>query len=204
MAAVARTLSDARALWLSRHALPNEPALRAWLSSRRIVGIEIDDVIQETYARLIQAKDLESVQHPKPYLFRTAWSVLMTHLRREKVVALQAVADIDQFGLEADLPSPEQQTADRDELLRLAEALALLPGKIGDVFRYRRVLGYSQKEVALRLNLAESTVEKHMRRGLVLLLDRFTRGGYPEPTVSRLSEKDADRRNATAGRKSDR
>jgi RNA polymerase sigma-70 factor (ECF subfamily) len=204
MAPSAKTLCDERALWLSRNALPHEPALRAWLSSRRLAGVEIDDVIQETYARLIQAEDLDGVRNPKPYVFQTAWSVLMTHVRREKVVPMRAMADIDRLGFQVDVPTPEQQAADRDELRRLAEALAALPGKIGDVFLLRRVHGLSQKEVAVRLGLAESTVEKHMRRGLMLLLDRFTRGGYPTSDASRASDETLLPSHAPGERKRDR
>lgn len=178
-------ISDQRALWLSRQVLPHEAALRAWLSSRRLPGVEIDDVVQETYARLITAPAVEGIRNPKTYAFQTAWSVLMTHVRRERVVSFQAIADIDQLGLEADQPSPEQQTADRQELLRLAQAMDALPGKIRDVFRLRRIEGLSQKEVAARLGLAESTVEKHMKRGLTLLMHRLVHGGIMRPGVSK-------------------
>jgi RNA polymerase sigma-70 factor (ECF subfamily) len=179
-----------RARWLSANVLPHEPALRRWLLSRRLPGVDIDDVVQETYTRLIQIESLQDVRNPKAYFFQAAWSVLLNMVRREKVIALQAMADIDCLGVEADLPSPEQQAADRDELQRLAEAIASLPAKAGEVFRLRRVHGLSQKQVATRLGLAESTVEKHMHRGLVLLLEGFMRGGYPAAQVSYSADKD--------------
>ena len=49
--------SDERAIWLGRHVLPHEPALRAWLRRRRLDGLEIDDVIQETYTRLVAGRE---------------------------------------------------------------------------------------------------------------------------------------------------
>lgn len=204
MPADGRILSNDRALWLSRQILPHEPALRGWLSSRRLPGLEIDDVIQDTYARLIFAENVELIRNTRAYMFQTAWSVLMTHVRREKVVAIQAMADVDELSLAADLPSPEQHAADREELLRLAEAIAGLPNRIGEVFRLRRVQGLSQKEVARALGLAESTVEKHMKRGLMLLLQRFTRGGYRLPETSRHADEDIQPSHGQADRNRDR
>jgi RNA polymerase sigma factor (sigma-70 family) len=189
-------VTNARAAWLSRHVLPHEPALRGWLMRRRVPGVEVDDVLQETYARLIMRDDLEGVRDPRAYAYQAAWSVLMTHVRRSKVVSIQTMAHIDQLGLPADDISPETQVADREELQRLAVAIAALPGKIQEVFRLRRVEGLPQKDVAARLGLAESTVEKHMRRGLLLLLERFSRGGITTPGASRTTTEETGPRHA--------
>lgn len=168
--------------------MPHEPALRAWLQSRRLDGLEIDDIIQETYARLIALESVEGVRSPKTYAFQAAWSVLVSHVRRSKVVPFRTVADMDQLGVVADEPSPEHQIADRDELRHLAEAIASLPGKVRDVFTLRRVEGLSQREVARRLGLSESTVEKHMSRGLHLLSKCFSRSGNPTAGASKAEE----------------
>jgi len=178
-------VSDERALWLARHALPHEPALRAWLQHRRLAGLEVDDVVQETYARLISLDSVEHVRNSRNYMFQTAHSVLMTHLRRSKVVSFVTVADVEQLGLAAAEASPERQAADRDELQRLAEAIAGLPARMRDVFVLRRVHGLAQRDVALRLGVSESTVEKHMSRSFHLLMEMFGRCGKPEVDASR-------------------
>lgn len=181
-------ISDERAIWLARHVLPHEPALRAWLRKRPLAGLEIDDVIQETYARLITAETVDGVRNPRTYAFQVAWSVLLTHVRRSRVIAFQTVSDVDQLGAFADDPSPERCVADRDELQRLGEAIASLPARVRDVFTLRRVEGLSQREVAQRLGIAESTVEKHMSRGFYLLATLFTRGGKQIAGASKADE----------------
>ena len=176
---------DERAIWLGRFVLPHEPALRAWLRRRNLGGLEIDDVIQETYTRLFQAESVAHVHDARSYAFQVAGSVVIDHLRRMKVVPLASVPGLDYLEVGSDEPSPERQVIDRDELSRLAEMIARLPGKIRDVFTLRRVHGLSQREVAAKLNLSESTVEKHMARGFLIMSEFFGHGGN---TPSRSSK----------------
>lgn len=170
-------VTDERALWLSRHALQHEGALRSWLSHKRIHGLDIDDIVQETYARLITVEDVSGITNVRNYMFQAAYSVLVSHVRRSKIVSFQAINDLDQLGAMADECSPETQVIDRDELRQLGEAIAGLPGKIRDVFVLRRVSGLSQRDVALKLGLSESTVEKHMSRGINLLMKLISYSG---------------------------
>ena len=176
--------SDERALWLSRHVLKHEPALRAWLGRRRIAGLEIDDIVQETYARLITVESIDGIGNIKNYMFQTAYSVLVSHVRRAKIVAFETVADLEQLGSTRDF-SPEDQVIDRDELNRLARAVATLPGKVRDVFVLRRVNGLSQRDVARELGLSESTVEKHMSRSIYLLMNLISNSGNEPSRASK-------------------
>jgi len=170
-------VSDERAVWLGRHVLPHEPQLRAWLRRRNLGGLEIDDVIQETYTRLFQAESVAHIHDTRNYTFQVAGSVVIDHLRRMKVVPISSVPGLDYLEVGSEEPSPERQVIDRDELTRLAEMIARLPGKIRDVFTLRRVHGLSQKDVATRLGLAESTVEKHMARGFLIMSEQYGHGG---------------------------
>lgn len=178
-------VSDERARWLAQHVLPHEPALRAWIRGRRIGGIDPDDVVQETYARLAGLETVEGVRNAKAYAFQIAHSVILTQLRRARVVSIKAVADVDALGGVSGQPTPEEAVVARDELIRLAEALASLPARVGDVLRLRRIDDLSQRQVAERLGIAESTVEKHMAKGIRLLMDFYGRGGIAPPRASR-------------------
>jgi RNA polymerase sigma-70 factor (ECF subfamily) len=199
--------SDERTLWLSRFVLQHEPALRAWLSHRRIGGLEIDDIVQETYARLIAVESVDGITNVRNYMFQTAYSVIVSHVRRSKIVPFQTVSDLDQLGATTDESSPEDQTADRDELRRLARAIAALPGKIRDVFVLRRVNGLSQRDVAGRLGLSESTVEKHMSRSIYLLMTLISHSGNDTARASRAwgakLQKDYVRQNAKRDSRTD-
>ena len=171
------SFSDERAIWLGRQVLPHEPALRAWLRRRRLGGMDVDDIIQEAYSRLMTAESVQHVHDPRSYTFQVAGSVVIDHLRRMKVVSIALVPDLDILDVVSEEPSPERQVIDRDELTRLAQMIATLPGKVRDVFTLRRVHGLSQREVAERLSLSESTVEKHMARGFLIMLEQSGHGG---------------------------
>jgi len=171
------SVSDERAIWLGRHVLPHEAVLRAWLSRRRLAGLDIDDIIQETYSRLMTAESVQHVHDAKSYAFQVAGSVVIDCLRRMKVVSIASMPDLDYLEVVSDEPSPERQVIDRDELHRLAGVIARLPGRVREVFTLRRVYGLSQREVAQKMAIAESTVEKHMARGFLLLLEQFRDGG---------------------------
>jgi len=177
---------DARALWLGRNVLPHEAELRAWLRLRRVTGLEVDDVIQETYSRLLLAESVDHIRNPRAYAFQTAASVMIDHMRRLKVVPITSVANLEHLHAASDLPSPERQVIDREELYRLADAIAGLPEKVREVFRLRRIEGLSQRQVAERVGISENTVEKHMGRGLLLLLQAFRDGGNGKPESSTL------------------
>jgi RNA polymerase sigma factor (sigma-70 family) len=179
-------VSDERAIWLGRQVLPHEPALRAWLSRRRLVGLDVDDIIQETYSRLMTAESVQHVHDARSYTFQVAGSVAIDHLRRMKVVPISSVPDLEYLEVVSEEPSPERQVIDRDELHRLAGMIARLPARVREVFTLRRVYGLSQREVAEKLGISESTTEKHMARGFLLMLEQFRDGGNPAVYPSSL------------------
>lgn len=169
--------STERALWLARHVLPHEPALRAWLQRRRVPGLEIDDIVQETYTRLSVLESVAEIRDPKTYMFQAAQSIIVSHVRRSRIVPILAVGSLEALDIISETPSAETQASDHQQLQRLAEAIAALPGKIRDVFVLRRIHDLPQRQVAQQLGLSESTVEKHLSKGLTLMAKLFDRSG---------------------------
>lgn len=174
-----------RALWLSRHILPHEPALRAWLLKRRQLPVDVDDLIQESYAKISGLKSVAHIDHPKAYFFQTAQSMILRQARRAKVIPIAAIESLDAPSLTDEL-SPERQVAAREELRLMNQALAAFPSKRREAFRMRKVEGLSQKEIAARLGLSEKAVEKHVAKAVSLLINLYGRGGKPGSGASMM------------------
>jgi len=151
--------------------------LRAWLRRRAVVGLETDDVVQETYAVLAGLAAVEHIESPRAYAFQTAQSIILRHLRRARIVRMDAMDDVDLQANAIDEPSPEQQVSARQDLRRVADLISQLPAKCREAFTLRKIEGLSQRDVAQRMGISESTVEKHIGRALHTLMDAFRYGG---------------------------
>ncbi|MEZ7274118.1 sigma-70 family RNA polymerase sigma factor [Sphingobium sp. 10 DY56-G10] len=156
---------------------PHEPALRRWLSGRIQHGLQIDDVIQETYAKLASLAAVDHIENPRAYFFRAALSVVASELRRAPVVSMETLSEVERLNFAADDLPPDIQAEQREEFRLVADAIDLLPARCREAFMLRKVQGLSQRETAQLLGLSESTVEKHVGRGIRHLINIFGRGG---------------------------
>jgi len=180
-----------RTRWFLRNILPHEPALRGWLSRGALPGIDADDVIQEAYSILAELETVDGIRHPRAYLFQVARSVITRHVRRARIVPIHSVEDLERLDPLDEEASPEQRTIDRDELRHLARAIAAMPLKTREAFVLRRVKGLPQREVAARMRISENTVETHISRGVLFLIDWFGRGGNKRSQTSKTTKRES-------------
>lgn len=187
-----------RVQWFLRNILPHEPALRGWLSRGALPGIDPGDVIQEAYTILAELETVETIRHPQAYLFQVARSVIVRHVRRARIVPIHTVEDLDRLDHPDDAASPEQHAIDRDELRQLARAIAAMPPKTREAFVLRRVDGLSQRQIAARMRISENTVETHISRGVLFLIDWFGGSGNKRSQTSRNMEPEIASRDGRA------
>jgi RNA polymerase sigma factor (sigma-70 family) len=154
--------SRERTGWISRHILPHEPALRAWLRRRVDGDVEVDDIVQETYAVLAGLAAVDHIRAPRAYAFQTALSVLQ-RARRAPLRPTDTVGDTGE-------PSPESHAAAPQELRRMRDLVLAMPTPQREAFALRKVQGLSQREIAQRMGIAESTVEEHLGQALRVLM----------------------------------
>lgn len=189
---------DDRARWLMAEVIPHEAAVRRWLGRGRNLPADIDDIIQESYAKLVGVADPSHIQNVRAYFFRTAHSVVASRLRRKSVVSIEALAEKEGLYEGIDVLTPEDIAVGRNELQILAEMMQRLPEKTRRIFVLSRVIGLTQKEIASRTHVPESTVEKHIAKGIRLLTEAYSVGGYGAVIASRLDR--SDRRRPTFDR----
>lgn len=178
--------SNTRAIWLSRHILPHEPALRGQLSRWRVPdGLDADDIIQEAYAKLATLEDVETIRNPKAYFFQIARSVILMHVRRSRVVSIQAVEQIEQLGVASDEPGPDVQVSDRQQLRLLARMIAALPKISQTAMTLRLVHELSHREIGDRLGMTPNAVQKSLAKSLSTFVRELGRGGTDALDASR-------------------
>lgn len=169
-----------RHAWFKSVILPHEPALRRRVRQMSAPGIDVDDIVSEALVRAYQTEDYPRISHGRTFLFTIARNLLVDLARRRAVVPFDVMADLENFDPADPAPLPETVVIARDELRLLQRVLETLPTQCRRVFLLRRIDELSLNDIAVRLGLSVSTVEKHLSKAMALL----TRGmaeGDPVP-----------------------
>jgi len=137
------------------------------LVSRIVPPKEIEDIVQETYVRICQIENRETIQQPKAFLYKTAKNLALDHIKRAESQLVDSADEAPEL-LDLDLSedSTYQQVASDKEFAQFCEAVRQLPVQCRKAFVLKKVYGYTQKEIAQELALSESTVEKHIALGI--------------------------------------
>ena len=133
---------------------------------------------------------LDSIGQPRQYAIQTATSIIIDHIRHSRVISINSTGDLDHLDVVTPEPNPEEQLEFRQEIAEIAKALATLPDKCRETLILRRVEGLSQQETAQRLGISVKTVEKHMARGVLILMGLFGRGGKFRTHSSKPAEQE--------------
>jgi len=161
--------------WFVQEVLPLEATLMHFLRlSRRNKG-DVEDLCHDVYIRVYEAAQKEIPQPVKPFVFAVARNLLINRAKREQIVSIEAVADLDALGIALDEPGPDRSVIARQELHRLETALEQLPPRCRQVVVLSRIEGLTRNEIALRMNITESTVSAHLTDGMYALADLLYR-----------------------------
>jgi RNA polymerase sigma factor (sigma-70 family) len=161
--------------WFVQEILPHEAVLRGYLGRFLSEPSDIEDGLQETYARLLTLSEEERnrIRSPHAFLFTTARNVALDRLRKQRVVSLEVMAELDELNVIDERPGAYEELNARQELTLLQQALASLPERCRQVLTLRKVYGLPQKVIAAKLNISENTVESHVANGMRLCAARL-------------------------------
>lgn len=157
--------------WFKREVVVHDEALTRYLQRRWPNPDDIHDLRQETYVRIYESARTQRPVTAKPFIFKIAQRLMIDRVRRQRIVAIDLLGDLESLHVLVDDVSPERDTAAHQELRRLAAALDDLPPRCREVIWMRRVDDLPQKEVASRLGLSEKSVEKHVMKGMKRLIE---------------------------------
>lgn len=134
---------------------------------------DIEDILQETYINTYRSSLKQEINFPKAFMVKTALRLANRNI--ELARRTEADIDIEQRSDAARLTYDdswlasgiEKEVLNREQFGFLCEAVDSLPAQCRKVFVLKKVYGLSQKEIAKELSISESTVEKHVSKGLL-------------------------------------
>lgn len=153
--------------WFIQEVRPHEPALRAYLRATFPSLSDVDDLVQETYARLFRARDAGKVVEARPYLFATARNAALDIFRRRRVVQIQSLQELEDPPADQETLHAAESISLRQEIDLLAEAVRSLPTRCRLVLTLRKIKGWSHREIAAKLGISEKTVNAQLAIGMV-------------------------------------
>jgi RNA polymerase sigma factor (sigma-70 family) len=156
--------------WVGSNIIPHEADLRLWLGRMSASPDEINDIVQDAYLAIARLDSVAHIRNPRTYLFQTAKNAVLARLRRERIVRIELIGEVELLDIADTQADPERRTGARMELERVRRLIAALPDRCRQIFELRRIQGVPQKEIARLLGLPEHIVEAQAVRGLKLIL----------------------------------
>lgn len=120
-----------------------------------------EDVAHDAFLRVLERSGSQPIEHPRAFLYRTALNLVVDGHRRERIRQVEPleVLDTDERWHS---PTPLQSMHGNQRLALIQRALAELSQPCRDSFVLRKLDGLSHQEIATRLGISRSLVEKHI------------------------------------------
>lgn len=145
-------------------------SVRRWLTGyfrRRVRNdSEIEDLVQDVFARIVARDGSEPIENLGGYVLKTAASVLNDWGRRRSSRGAGSHVAFDSALHGEGGFDPERILNGREDLQAVTAALLCLPERTRTVFILRRLEGQKFQDIASHLGLSVSAVEKHMVRAI--------------------------------------
>lgn len=144
------------------------PLLR-FFSRRTGSSTDAEEMVQDLFVRLLRRADLLTLDNVDGYVFEAAANVARDRGRYELSRGGGQHVDIETLSTESEEPGAERVVAGRQGLKRMLAALNALPPRARTIVILRRFENLTYFQIADRLGISVSAVEKHMVRSMSAL-----------------------------------
>ncbi len=136
--------------------------LTEWLRSRLGCPDNAADLAQDTFMRLLSAREIAPIREPRAFLTTVAKRVLFNHYRRQDLerAYLEALSQMP----EPLAPSEEHRAIILQTLLELDALLDGLPVLVKRAFLLAQVEGLGYQDIADELGISLATVKRYLHK----------------------------------------
>ncbi|CAA9350968.1 MAG: RNA polymerase sigma-70 factor, ECF subfamily [uncultured Chloroflexia bacterium] len=151
---------------LAREAEPLRRSLTRYFQLRVRETGDVEDLVQEVFARIVARDSPRPVENLAGYVFQTAASVLADRGRRRSSRHADAHQTFDPDHHGDDKLDPERVLSSKESLRAATAALLSLPERTRTIFVLHRLEGYKHREISEQLGISVSAVEKQIIRAV--------------------------------------
>lgn len=158
----------------------NKQAIRRTIAKYRSNFADIDEVSQDVFLTAFAIELKEEVRAPDRLLMRIAKHLAIDQARKKVNKTSASIEDsIDLAAYEDEKQiTPEKILEAKEKLLIFSEAIAELKPELRQVFVMRRIDELKYDQIATRLNVSKSSIEKRMAAAMKACEASFKRRGY--------------------------
>lgn len=138
--------------------------LRRWLRQRMGSHCDAADLAQDTFLKVLKARNAQDIREPRQYLSTVAKGLMIDLFRRRSLE--QAYLDTLASLPAGEVPSLEAQAILLQTLLEVDRMLAGLGSTVRQVFILSQVDGLTYPQIAGQLGISVRTVNNYMARAM--------------------------------------
>lgn len=129
---------------------------------------DVDDIMQESFLRLSQVPNPETILNPRAFLFTTASNMAVDRHRRRKTRERYCYdeQDADLENLASNPLSPDRHSEAQQALEHFTQWLDEMPELHRHAFILYRIEGCPHAEIAVRLGISVSTSERYVKHAM--------------------------------------
>ena len=139
---------------------------------------DIEDLLHDTFLVAFKSESNKRIKSPKGYLFVVARNLLAKKFAKDSRMRTKSIDEADFSVLKAELVSADEVLHFKVEMEALLRCVETLPEQCKRVFIYKKFHGLSQKQIASKMQISSSTVERHITIALVKLRTQMAEAGH--------------------------
>lgn len=129
---------------------------------------DIEDIVQEAFIKSYEAQLNQEIRYERTYMLKTARNLALNHVTKASAQLNQSMESMDHLPQELVGYSLEKNVESKERFIHFCRATDTLSPDVKRVFLLKKVYGMSQRDIADLVGISESTVEKHVAKGLML------------------------------------
>lgn len=135
--------------------------------SRIVQPDDVEDIVQETFIKSYEADLKQDIQFTRSYMLKTAKHLALNHIAKWDNKFSESLEHDSELPTLLKSMQLEDEYTSKERFLLFCKATEQLSSSIRKCFILKKVYGMSQKEIAEQMQLSQSTVEKHIAKGLL-------------------------------------